>query len=89
MREDRKFGNTAPAIYGSVQPIKSKRRPSMVASYKRIGYAYTPKLGEKPVFSADVEIDGISRQFEVRANNVFETWQAICRHLGIPFVMQH
>jgi hypothetical protein len=61
----------------------------MVGTYKRIGYAYTPMLGEKPVFSADVEVDGISHRFEVRANDIFETWQAICRYLGIPFVMQH
>jgi hypothetical protein len=61
----------------------------MDVRYTRIGYACTPKMGEPPVFSADVLIDGKAHQFKVRANDVFETWQKICRHLGIPFVMQH
>ena len=61
----------------------------MIATYRQIGYAYTPMRGEKPVFRADVEIDGVLRCFEVRANDVFETWQAICRYLGIPFAMQY
>jgi hypothetical protein len=60
----------------------------MVARHTRIGYAYTPVMGETPVFSADVEIDGRPHRFEVRANDVFETWQKICRYLGIPFSMQ-
>jgi len=61
----------------------------MIARYSRIGYAYTPVMGEAPVFSADVDIDGTAHKFEVRANDVFETWQKICAYLGIPFVMQH
>jgi hypothetical protein len=61
----------------------------MDAQYTRIGYAYTPVMGEKPVFSADVLINGKPSRFEVRASDVFETWQKICRYLGIPFSMQH
>jgi hypothetical protein len=61
----------------------------MVARYNRIGYAYTPKMGETPIFSADVEIDGKPHHFQVRANDVFETWQKICTYLNIPFSMQH
>jgi hypothetical protein len=61
----------------------------MVVRYNRIGYAYTPKMGETPVFSADVEIDGKPHRFQVRANDVFETWQKICMYLNIPFSMQH
>jgi len=61
----------------------------MAVTYSRIGYAYTPKMGEMPVFSADVEINGRTQRFEVRANDVFETWQKICGYLNIPFVMQN
>ena len=60
----------------------------MVARYTRIGYAYTPKMGETPIFSADVEVNGKPLRFEVRANDVFETWQKICKYLNMPFSMQ-
>jgi hypothetical protein len=61
----------------------------MDVRYTRIGYAYTPKMGEAPVFSAEVLIDGKAHQFKVRANDVFGTWQKICQHLDIPFAMQN
>ena len=61
----------------------------MIARYTRIGYAYRPTMGEKPVFSADVDIDGRAHRFEVLADDVFETWQKICGYLGIPFSMQN
>jgi|SRR5690348_156948 len=51
----------------------------------RIGYAYTPTPGKKPVDNADVEINGRPHHFEKRANDVFETAQLICVDLGIPF----
>ena len=60
----------------------------MDARYISPGYAYTPVLGEKSVYIADVQIDGKPHRFKLRANDTFETWQVICRHLKIPFRMQ-
>jgi hypothetical protein len=60
----------------------------MVAQYTRIAYAYTPRIGEKPIYNADVEIDGRPYNFEVSADDVFEAWQVICQRLNIPFAMQ-
>ena len=59
----------------------------MTAKYTRIGYAYTPRLGEKPIFSVDAEINGAPCHFEVQAADTFEAWQTVCRHLGISFSM--
>lgn len=61
----------------------------MTLFYRRVGYAYTPKLGERPVYRAEVEIDGRPQQFEMRANDVFEACQIICRRLGLPFSMHN
>jgi hypothetical protein len=58
---------------------------AMTLTYRCIKYAYTPVLGEKPVFSADVEINGRPHHFEKRANDVYEIAHAICAELGMPF----
>src|SRR4051794_29399561 len=41
----------------------------MDARYTYPGYAYTPVLGEKSVYIADVQIDGKPHRFKLRAND--------------------
>jgi hypothetical protein len=57
----------------------------MTVTFIHNGYAYAPKLGERPIFSVDLEIDGKARHFEVPAWNTFEARYAVSQQLGIPF----
>ena len=57
----------------------------MTVECSRIGYAYTPKLGQKPVYAVDVIINGSKVTVPVRADDTFEAWQVFSRCLGIPF----
>jgi hypothetical protein len=45
-------------------------------------------LGEKPVFCADMEINGMPHHFEKRANDVYEIAHLTCADLSIPFQCQ-
>jgi hypothetical protein len=60
----------------------------MDARYTRIAYAYTPRLGEKPIYNVDAEIDGRPHNFEIQADDRIEAWQVICQRLNIPFKLQ-
>jgi hypothetical protein len=56
----------------------------MKVRFLRIGYACTPVFGQKPVFTADVEINRKPHELATRADDVFEAAHAICTTLGIP-----
>lgn len=59
----------------------------MTVCFKQIAYAYTPVLGEFPVFRVDFEINSKLQWREVQAQTAICAQQIICEELRIPFSM--
>lgn len=50
------------------------------------GYAYTPVMGETPIFRVDFERAGRRESMEVRADDSIEAHQIAAKRLGVPWV---
>jgi len=51
------------------------------------GYAYTPIMGERPVFRVGFERAGRAESIGVRANDAIEAHQLAAKELGVPWIM--